>query len=212
MLSLSGSPHTLAESQSHLSSSVLGPRITWIEADTILYLDSHPEEKYDFVVLVHCIWYFASPMTLEATFRALASHTTRVIVAEWALMAPSQNATPHVLAAFAQANLHWRQPSLGNIRTLLSPEAIKTIGIRCGLTLHEEHMITPGPELQDARWEVSEVTSDEFLNRLETMESEQERCVLRALRDAVISSKVSLTAKGERVHAMDVWTGLFQIT
>jgi hypothetical protein len=208
LLSL-GSPYTLAACQSHLSSGVLGSRITWVEADPVLFLESHPEEKYDFVVFVHCIWYFASPTTLEATFRALRSHATHVIIAEWALSASSPNATPHVLAAFAQASLHNQQPSTGNIRTLLSPEAIKNLGMRCGLAMLEEHTIIPAPDLQDARWEVSEVTSEEFSKRLKAVEVEQDRCLLYALRDAVVSSMGNLTVKGERVHGMDVWTGIF---
>lgn len=189
---------------------MLGPRITWVEADPILFLASQPEEKYDFAVLVHCIWYFASPTTLETIFRVVASRARHVLIAEWALSASSQNATPHVLAAFAQASLHWRQPGTGNIRSILSPEAIKKIAKACGMALLEEDLITPSPELQDARWEVGDVTSADFLKTLETIESEQERCVLIALQDAVISSRASLMAKGERVHGMDVWTGIFQ--
>ncbi|KAF8591309.1 S-adenosyl-L-methionine-dependent methyltransferase [Ramaria rubella] len=207
-----GSPYTLAQSQNHISTGRLGSRITWIEADPIAFLDSHPEDKYDYAVLTHCIWYFASPTTLENTLRALSPHTNRIAIAEWALLSSSPNAIPHILAAFAKADLHWRQPGQGNIRTLLSPEAIKTAGAKCGLTVEKERLIIPAPELQDARWEVSEVVSPHFLDNIDkAVASDRERCVLHALRDSVISSKSAVLARGKRVQCMDVWVGVFVV-
>jgi hypothetical protein len=210
----SGSPYTLAQAQAHLSAGALGSRITFIEADPIDFLKSHPEAKYDFAVLAHCIWYFPSPNTLKDTLRALASHTPHVGIAEWALSASSFNATPHLLAVYAQASLYCRLPtSDSNIRTIMSPSAIKSVVVQCGMSLVQEQLVSPGEELQDARWEVHEATSDRFVNRVtESVDAEKERNVLYALHDSVRSSRDAVKARGEQVRCMDVWTGVLRTT
>jgi len=212
-----GAPFTLAEAQKHLSASRLGPRINWIQADLTSFLSNlasrnTPTQKYDIGILAHCLWYFSSPSQISSTLQLLSTICNKIYVAEWSLSSSSPAAQPHVLATLTQASLECRKPqSDSNVRTVVSPDAIKKLAQNAGLKLEQEAVIVPNEGLLDGRWEVGAVVDKAFVTEVaETVKDERERAITFALRDAMLSSlkNVELGVKG--VRCMDVWCGVFK--
>ncbi|KAK4496287.1 hypothetical protein PRZ48_012267 [Zasmidium cellare] len=203
-----GSPYTLGQSQSHISQSPLGPRITFIQADPLSYLTTHPTTTpFTATLLIHSLFYFPSPATILQTLTALRAHSTRLHLAEWSLLASDPASQPHVLAVLAQAALECRKPeSTSNIRTVLSPKRLTELAVQAGWRLEREGFVQPGEEVLDGVWEVKACLSERFGREVERdVGDERERGVVCALRDACEASLGVV----EGVRAMDVWVGSF---
>lgn len=131
LIPLIGAPYTLSQSQSYIISGPLGARISFYNAHPTSYLSSLPEstQKYDYVVLSHCIWYFSSPTQLSSLVSATAPWTKSLCLAEWSLRASKAQAQPHVLTALLLASLEAKrkEEGSGNIRTVLSPVQIRSV-------------------------------------------------------------------------------------
>lgn len=205
-----GSPFTLGQAQQHLSSGRLGDRITWKQADPLQFLQSADAETYDVAVLTHCLWYFASPDQISQTLKLLAGRAKKICVAEWSLLASDPKAYPHVLATLAQAACECRkQETTSNVRTVVSPRAIKEIAGTVGLELQTEATLTPDAGVLDGRWEVSAALSGDFEAEIgEFVQEGRERGVLFAMRDALQASVASIGG-AKAVMSMDVWAGVF---
>ncbi|OSX61947.1 hypothetical protein POSPLADRAFT_1142517 [Postia placenta MAD-698-R-SB12] len=205
-----GSPYTLGQAQAHLRASPVGKRIDFVQADPREFLRG-TTDKYTTAVLAQCIWYFSSPQTLSAILAALAPRVKRICLSEYALTASDPRAAPHVLAALTQASLECRKPtSESNIRTVLSPAALKAAASTAGLTLLKEETVVPPEGMLDGRWEVGAVLADDFETEVqESIQDERERAVVFAMRDAVRAARDALTVKEERVHTMDIWIATY---
>ncbi|KAK5656394.1 hypothetical protein OQA88_4775 [Cercophora sp. LCS_1] len=207
-----GRPFTLAQAQSHLSSGPLGSLITFHQADPITYLSSHPTEKWDIAVLMHCIWYFPTPTTLLDILIALKGRVRKVCIAEWALQATEPAATGHVLAAIARATFEAHRTGSGeNIQTALSPEGIKSVVAQAGWKVESEGVVVPEKGLEDGFWEAGTVVSKEFLEDMEReVGDDRVKAVLRSARDATVAAARMAGGEGARgahgVRSMDVWT------
>ncbi|KAI0916329.1 hypothetical protein AcV5_003296 [Taiwanofungus camphoratus] len=205
-----GLPFTLGQAQAHLRSSPVGSRIHFVQADPLDFLKNNLG-NYTTAVLAHSIWYFSSPSTFSTILVALASRVQRICVAEWALTASDPRAVPHVLAALAQASLECRKPtSTGNIRTVLSPAALRDAASIAGLKLWKEDII-PSPEgMFDGLWEVSAVLSNSFEEDIvEYVQDVRERAAVFAMRDGVKTAEKVVKTKAERIRAMDVWVATY---
>ncbi|KAK0486810.1 S-adenosyl-L-methionine-dependent methyltransferase [Armillaria luteobubalina] len=203
-----GSPYTLGQAQNNISSSVLGPRITWMHADPIEFLETGDGE-YDIAVLVLCTWYFASPKVLSDMFLTLAkSKVNRICIAEWSLS--SARAQSHILAAFTQAALQNHNPSSSsNIRTLFSPAVLEASAIEAGLKLQNSSILVPADNVLDGLWEVQMVLGAEFMKNLNNLvKDDKQKVLIESMRDAV---KASYEQDGGRrqIRSMDVWRGTF---
>ncbi|KAF9806659.1 hypothetical protein IEO21_08614 [Rhodonia placenta] len=205
-----GSPYTLGQAQAHLRASPVGKRIDFVQADPLEFLRG-TANKYTTAVLAQCIWYFSSPATLSAILAALAPRVKRICLSEYALTASDPRAVPHLLAALTQASLECRKPtSESNIRTVLSPAALKAAASTTGLTLLKEETAIPPEGMLDGRWEVGAVLADEFqIEVQESIQDERERALVFAMRDTVRAARDALTAKEERVHTMDIWIATY---
>jgi SAM-dependent methyltransferase len=204
-----GAPYTLAQAQSYISNGPVGGRITWHNADLGVFLDKNTAKRWDFVVLGHCIWYFASPQILAKIFSSLRNRGAALLVAEYALRATEKAALPHLLASIARGHLETHnQNSEANIRCLVSPAQIKDIAQVNGWSLERENVIIPNEALLDGNWETSSVKSTDFLKEVEThVKDSVARSLLIALRDSVHGALDSL--EGESVKTMDVWVARF---
>lgn len=162
-------------------------------------------------VLAHCIWYFANPTLLKQTLKSLSKHVDQIILAEYALLASQPSAQPHVLAVLAEAALECHKlESEANVRNVVSPASLKKWTEEVGLILLRETVVSPGPGLQDGRWELSTVTSDGFLKEIQsTIKDERELGSVIALRDACLAA-VELVGGVIKCTTMDVWTGVFK--
>ncbi|KAK3336375.1 hypothetical protein B0T19DRAFT_437148 [Cercophora scortea] len=186
-----GSPFTLGEAQTHLLLGPLGGRIAFHCADPVGFLTSNPEARWDVAVLAHCIWYFASAEALADILRALRGRVGTVCVAEYALRASEPAAVPHVLAALAATG---GSDSEANIRSPLSPIAIKAVAARAGWKGQGEGMVVPDAALSDGFWEAAAVVADD----------EERVGMAAAARDATVAA-VELVGGVKNVRTMDVW-------
>ncbi|KAK0209899.1 S-adenosyl-L-methionine-dependent methyltransferase [Armillaria fumosa] len=203
-----GSPYTLGQAQNNISSSVLGPRITWKHADPIEFLKTDDGE-YDIAVLVLCTWYFASPKVLSDMFLTLAkSKVNKICVAEWSLS--STQAQGHILAAFAQAALQYHNPSSSsNIRTLFSPAVLEASAIKAGLKLQSSSILVPADNVLDGLWEVQMVLGAEFMKDLNNLvKDDKQKVLIKSMKDAVQASYEQDGGR-KQIRSMDVWRGTF---
>ncbi|KIJ48434.1 hypothetical protein M422DRAFT_205598 [Sphaerobolus stellatus SS14] len=166
---------------------------------------------YDVAVLAHCIWYFNSPSVLLKTLQVLAKRAKRICLAEWALEASDTSAFSHVLAVLAIAAVESHNPnSQTNVRSIMSPKAIKAIAEEVGLKLQSESTFTPPhgeSGMKDGMWEVQYALSGGVARRLgELVENEREKAVIQALLDA---TEAHAPATRKEITSMDVWTGVF---
>jgi hypothetical protein len=205
-----GSPYTLGQAQDHISRGPLGSRIQWIRQQPLDYLSSI-NSVFDVAVLAHSLWYFATPLDIVSTFRALKKQSKRLLLAEWSLFATHPQGQPHVLAALAQASLECRKrDSISNIRTVLSPKRLIGLAVEAGWRLEKETRFSPSRDLADGRWEVAACLSPAFVKEVEErIEDLRERQIVLALRDACEAGVGSLEGEIEGVRSMDVWVASF---
>ncbi|KAH9477882.1 Methyltransferase ustM [Psilocybe cubensis] len=219
-----GAPYTLSQAQDFIKSGPLGPRVTFhLTVNPIEYLNNLPESfvPYDYVVLSHCIWYFASPEVLSRTINSLIGKTKQLCVAEWGLRATKIQALPHVLTALLMANVEAKRkvPSTWNIRSVFSPAQILshiTEGEKFGL--EKQQIIQSNEGLRDGYWEVWGIR-EERKDIMRTLQAdgvgEKELAALIAAFDAVDVSVALLDDSGDaaaglkQVKSMDVWAAIF---
>ncbi|KAF3927922.1 hypothetical protein ABW20_dc0107175 [Dactylellina cionopaga] len=203
-----GSPFTLAQAQEFMSASEVGPRISWHRATPEEHLQGNEGDKWDVAVLAHCIWYFQDEEMLKSILRALKGRVKRICVAEYAFKASNPLAVPHLLAAIARGTLEaHKTESIENIRTPLSPAAIKAIAKIEGWVIGQEREIIP-ENAPDGAWEAGSTLSDDFLQEVDMTDNRRIKSVLYSAREA---TKAAVEAIGgiANVETMDVWSGDF---
>jgi ubiquinone/menaquinone biosynthesis C-methylase UbiE len=200
-----GAPYTLGQAQEHIAKGELGNRITFWQRQLQDFLQETGDKKWDFAVLVHCIWYLDSEETLSQMLQALKGRVGKLCIAEYSMQASEPAAVPHVLAALTQATLAAHHPeSEANIRCLLTPSDIKRIAEQVGWKLEEEATIIPNEKLQDGMWEVGGVKSSEFLDDVDKyVKGHKVKTLLRSQREAVLRADEQL--RGGKSRTMDVW-------
>ncbi|KAH9944760.1 S-adenosyl-L-methionine-dependent methyltransferase [Amylocystis lapponica] len=205
-----GSPYTLGEAQAHLLASPLGARMAFVQSDPLAFL-AHTTATYTTAVFAQSIWYFAQPGVFASYLRALAPRVDRICIAEWALRASEPRAVAHVLATVAEAALECRKPeSESNIRTVLSPEALRAAAAEAGLKLGKEEYVVPGEGMRDGTWESSAVLSTDFAREIEEyVVDEKEKSSIYATRDSVRAAVDLVKGAGKQVRAMDVWVATY---
>lgn len=203
-----GAPFTLAQAQQHLTASAIGSRITWHRAVPEEFLKAS-KQKWDVVILLHCIWYFPSSKTLSSILAALHDKVGRVCIAEYALHATEKTAVPHVLAALARGTLESLKGESGeNIRSPMSQRAITQIAEEASWRVASQSKIVPEAGLLDGTWEVGSVASDGFIEEVKThVADERLSLVLQSARDATKAAVADLGAA--KVQTMDVWVADF---
>ena len=210
-----GSPVTIGQSQAQLSTSYLGPRISWIEDSPEHYLSTinSSQNPYTHIILLHSLWYFSSPSTFPSLLRLLPAHTTpnaSLCIAEYALHTPSLASVPHVLAAITSATLQAEeQGEERNVRNISGPDFIKDAAGTEGWFLKEEEVMVPPKGLQDGRWEVSNILSENFEKEVQEVLKRHEGMggILRSMREAVMGSLEVVEGGVQGVETMGVWVG-----
>lgn len=195
----------------------LGSRISWyLQISPVTFLESlAPRDKYDVVVLSHCIYYFALPSTLPTLLAAIQPHTHTLCIAEWSLHSSSPITLPHVLAVLILSSIESKRniPSEGNVRTVLSPAQIQKLIAKAGFRTLKQKIRVTAQDLLDAHWEVSFALRkrDQILASLkEEGVVEREIGALEAGYDALELAVADVEGGSKEVKPMDHWIGVFE--
>ncbi|MCF3182706.1 methyltransferase domain-containing protein [Streptomyces polychromogenes] len=150
-----GAPVTLGESAARLAAGPLGPRIDFRFATDVLDPSTDfPENAFEYVVLAHCSWYFASFGQLRDTLARVRPWARRLCFAEWDLTPSSDDQLAHLLAVLIQGQAEAAgSHGLGNVRTPFSREELLRLLPRTGWTADDTRPVDTGG-LQDGDWEI----------------------------------------------------------
>lgn len=202
-----GTPWTLGQAQKEISESEIGDRISWHQADPETFIQENSTE-WDVAVLAHSIWYFEEPNTLTAMLKALKGKVKKLCISEYALQASEWAAVPHLLTALGRGFLESKRSSLENIRTPLSPNAIKQRAQDVGWVLQKESIMVPHEDLMDGMWEVNMFGNDCVVEEVEALQAnEKVKQMILSARDAVLASLRILG--NTKLRTMDVWVSVF---
>ncbi|KAF2180670.1 S-adenosyl-L-methionine-dependent methyltransferase [Zopfia rhizophila CBS 207.26] len=160
-----GSPFTLRQAQEKLKVSEVGEMITFHQAEPLQILKDVAEgEKYDAIVLCHCIWYFSNREEVSNTLKAAKGRARKLCIAEWSLSSPHLSAQPHILAALTRGTCEAHIPdSDQNIRSPLSPSTIMNLAKEAGWKVQTDVIVSPGEDLEDAKWEIGMIDGRVFV-------------------------------------------------
>lgn len=148
-----GSPIKLGEATDLIKASPIGSRVEFrFEYDL---LTQPLTEEFDFGVLAHASWYFASSDQLSATLHELRRVCRRLCFAEWDLAPRTFDQVPHMLAAIVQGGGHASHAQAeANIRTPLSRSQATRLMVEAGWMIITEHTVDSS-SLEDGDWEIA---------------------------------------------------------
>lgn len=151
-----GAPVTLGESAARIAAGPLEPRIDFrLGTDVLDPSVDVPGSTFDFVVLAHCSWYFASLGQLRDTLARVRPWARRLCFAEWDLTPASGDQLAHLLAVLIQGQTEAAgSHGQGNVRTPFSREALLRLLHEAGWTADGSGLVDTG-ELQDGDWEIA---------------------------------------------------------
>ena len=156
-----GCPITVGEAAEYLQASTLGQQILMEYEVDVLSPETHfPESSFDIIVLSHCSWYLKSSEELKEILIKIRKWGKRLCFAEWDPRIKTIEQLPHLLATLIQAQYEaYKENSSANIRTLITPNDVKTITQEAGWIITDEKSFS-SPDLQDGRWEVGMTLKD----------------------------------------------------
>jgi len=211
-----GSPYTLGQSQSHILSSPLGPRITFHNTTPQKYLAEYEGERYDVVVFSHSIYYFSGPEVLPEILVSLKGKAKRACVAEWALKAGRQEGQAHLLAVLLLGALESKRgiESEENVRCVRSPRAIREIFEKGGWRIErEDGARETGEGMHDGKWEVGALLrkKEKLMEEMRGVGvGEKEEVWLEGAWDALRNCVDGYVGGVEGVKCMDHWACVFE--
>ncbi len=151
-----GSPITIGEAASFLSSSRLGSRIDFHFNTNIWDPWILPtNESTDFVVLAHCSYYFDSRKDLLNTFVNARKLAKTLCFSEWDVIANNMRQISHLLAIFIQGQIEsFRLESTANIRSPFSKQEVENLLDKSGWVIIDDFKIDSLQMQEYADWEV----------------------------------------------------------
>ncbi|MBV9786553.1 MAG: methyltransferase domain-containing protein [Chloroflexi bacterium] len=165
-----GAPVTVGASAQHLLESPLGSRIDFhFRYDVLDPANTFAPDSFDYVVLAHCSWYFASIEQLDAVLQRVRPWARQLCFAEWDLQTQALEQTPHLLAILVQGQIEaFKANSEANIRSPFSRQRFKALLEETGWNVASESTMDTAA-LQDADWEISWCL-ESSLSEAETMD------------------------------------------
>ncbi|HEY0734389.1 MAG TPA: methyltransferase domain-containing protein [Herpetosiphonaceae bacterium] len=150
-----GAPVTVGESAQHLLNTPLGSRIDFhFRYDVLDPANTFAPDSFDYVVLAHCSWYFASVEQLGQVLRRVQPWARQLCFAEWDMQPQSLDQIGHLLAILIQGQIEaFKTDSEANIRSPFSRTRFKALLEETGWSVAGESMMDTAP-LQDADWEI----------------------------------------------------------
>ncbi|MEV6810560.1 class I SAM-dependent methyltransferase [Micromonospora sp. NPDC051296] len=151
-----GTPITLGQSAEHLKTTPLGSRIEFhFSLDILDEAVTFPSGGFDYAVLAHCSWYFASLDQLRESLARIRRWARTLCFTEWDLAPSSADQLPHLLAVLIQGQFEASgSRSGGNVRTPFSHESLLRILPTAGWRPVPGQAVDTA-SLQDGDWEVN---------------------------------------------------------
>lgn len=197
-----GAPVTLGQAQAHISKTVLGRTIDWIQQDPVDYIKTGMMDKSQpqFIILALSTFYLPSEEYLSSLVRHLLQHAVErqdgvqplLLLSEWGMRASDPAAEAHLFAVKVQALRPIRD---GNVRTVIHPERMIRLVEEAGWHLQNQGWIN-SPDVDDGRWEVAAARSIKPEN------------MVAGMREYLTQMEEAYSRHG-KVKSMDVWTGSF---
>jgi ubiquinone/menaquinone biosynthesis C-methylase UbiE len=156
-----GAPETLGAARDRIMRSEIGNRVRMdFEVSFADGAAAFGWDEYDYIVLSHCLWYFASPDELLDTLRKAHKWGKNLRIAEWNPRAERPDQLPHYKAAVIQAICEsFKETSRSNIRTMLYPADIEGMVKESGWSVTRTTDIC-SPDMRDGVWEVNETVAE----------------------------------------------------
>lgn len=150
-----GAPVTVGASARHLLSTALGSRIDFhFRYDVLDPANTFAPDSFDYVVLAHCSWYFASLEQLGQVLRRVQPWAWRLCFADWDMQPQALDQLGHLLAILIQGQIEAFKPnSEANIRSPFSRIRFKELLEASGWIVAGESVMETA-QLQDADWEI----------------------------------------------------------
>ncbi|KAJ5516101.1 hypothetical protein N7527_007661 [Penicillium freii] len=206
-----GAPMTLGETQEKLKQNPIGDRMTFYQSTLEEFLDSSVSEQvYDYAIFVHSVWYLPSADALLSMLAALRGRTKHLLISEYSLDVRGDIAAlPHLLAAISQAEFNSRGSALDrgdNVQAIISPPMICAVAQKAGWELQKEDIVESPEGLEDGRWEVHRVLSEEYTLRSGSSEDASRQGFASALIHAVAESNRAL-GPSQKLRTLPTWLG-----
>lgn len=212
---------SLGRAHKHVKASVVGKQIEFVRSDAAGFLTSPTVlDRYDFIVLAHCVWYLAGPDLLAEIFE-LARRYARaptVLLAEYGSVTSVPAAIPHVLAAVAVSALEslLSTTSFRNIKCAVSPRQMRDAAAKSSWEVRKSVSLEPKEEQRDGWREVVMILREPyrkmFEDHVESLDvSEKTKSMLLAARDVVQESVERVDGGLAKVRNMDVWVARFEL-
>ncbi|OIW29108.1 S-adenosyl-L-methionine-dependent methyltransferase [Coniochaeta ligniaria NRRL 30616] len=215
-----GTP-SLRAAHKHVKASVVGKQIEFVRSDAAGYLTSPTVlDRYDFIVLSHCVWYLAEPGLLTEIFELAYRYgrAPTVLLAEYGSVTSVPAAIPHVLAAVAVNALEslLRAPSFRNIKCTATPRQMRDAAAKGGWVMSTSEFLEPEEAQRDGWREVVMILekpySKMFEDHVESLDvGEKTKSMLLAARDAVHESVQRVDGGLAKIRNMDVWAARFEL-
>ncbi|MFJ1935166.1 class I SAM-dependent methyltransferase [Kitasatospora sp. NPDC088160] len=155
-----GAPVTLGQSAERLKATPLGSRIDFrFGLDVLDEAVTFPDSGFDYAVLAHCSWYFASLDQLRETLARVRRWARNLCFAEWDLAPCSADQLPHLLAVLIQGQIMASgSRGEGNVRTPFSHAGLLRVLAATGWDPVPGQPVDT-TALQDGDWEVDACTA-----------------------------------------------------
>lgn len=156
-----GSPISIGDSAEYLMKSKLGKQIKIdFEVDILSLEADFLENSFDYIVFSHCSWYLKSFKEFSEILKKIRPWGKQLCFAEWDTKIKIIEQYPHLLSILIQAQYEsFKQSSDSNVRTLFTPNDIKSITENAGWNIINDKTIF-SPKLQDGKWEVDKILTD----------------------------------------------------
>lgn len=150
-----GAPVTIGESASRLKQSPLGAQIDFhFEFDVLDPSIAFSPDRFDYVILAHCSWYFESLNHLRRLLLRVRPWARHLCIAEWDLEPRVFSQIAHLLSVLIQGQVEaYKTNSLSNVRTPYSKTRLRQLLAECGWRLLAESALDTSV-LKDSDWEI----------------------------------------------------------
>lgn len=151
-----GAPVSVGEAAKHLLATPLGQRIdVHFNYDVLDPANIFAPGTFDYVVLAHCSWYFASLEQLGQVLRRIRPWAKQLCYAEWDMQPQTLDQVGHLLAILIQGQIEaFTIESDANIRSPFSRARLQALLQETGWRVSAESLMDTA-QLQDADWEIA---------------------------------------------------------